>query len=87
VRRIRKAALVLCLFILYCVLLSQGLKANALSTFLGAMAAVPLTVHLYNRAWSGVVGTPQRDGQQYGPKRHGAADSESGSASVPQNHT
>jgi hypothetical protein len=53
VRRIRNAVLVLCLFILYCVLLSQGLKANALSTLVGALAAVPLTVHLHNRvgAW------------------------------------
>jgi hypothetical protein len=34
VRRIRNATLVLCLFILYCVLLSQGLKANALSNLL-----------------------------------------------------
>jgi hypothetical protein len=62
VKRIRKAALVLCLFVLYCVLLSQGLKANALSTFFGALAAVPLTVHIYNRVWPGVVETrPQRD--------------------------
>lgn len=86
-RRIRKAALVLCLFILYCVLLSQGLKANALSTFLGALAAVPLTVHLYNRAWSGAVGTPKSDGQQYGPRRRGVPDSESAPASVQQNHS
>jgi hypothetical protein len=49
VRRARTAGLVLCLFILNCVLLSQGLKANALSTLLGALAAVPLTVHLYRR--------------------------------------
>ena len=82
-RRIRKAALVLCLFILYCVLLSQGLKANALSTFLGALAAVPLTVHLYNRVWSGVVDTPQSGGQRHGLKLRVVADSESGPSSVP----
>jgi hypothetical protein len=56
VRRIRNATLVLCLFILYCVLLSQGLKANALSTFVGALAAVPLSVHLYNRVGCWVAG-------------------------------
>jgi hypothetical protein len=79
VRRFRNAALVLCLFILYCVLLSQGLRANALSTFLGASAAVPLTLHLYNRARSELVGTtPQSNGQRYGPRRHGLADSGSG---------
>jgi hypothetical protein len=43
--------LVLCLFVLYCVLLSQGLKASAASTFLGALAAVPLTIHVYHRVW------------------------------------
>lgn len=48
-RRARNAGLVLCLFTLYCVLLSQGLKANGLSTLVGALAAVPLTVHLYRR--------------------------------------
>jgi len=67
VTRIRNAALVLCLFILYCVLLSQGLKANALSTFFGALAAVPLTLHLYNRvgAWASEVKPhkPQTDSQ------------------------
>jgi hypothetical protein len=47
----RDATLVLCLFVVYCVLLSQGLKANAVSTFFGALAAVPLTVHLYHRLW------------------------------------
>jgi len=31
--------------------LSQGLKASAASTFFGALAAVPLTVHLYHRVW------------------------------------
>ena len=50
-RRAKNATLVLCLFILYCVLLSQGLKASAVSAFFGALAAVPLTVHLYHRVW------------------------------------
>ena len=48
-RRAKNVGLVLCLFTLYCVLLSQGLKANALSTLFGALAAVPLTVHVYGR--------------------------------------
>jgi hypothetical protein len=76
VRRIRSATLVLCLFILYCVLLSQGLKANALSTFFGALAAVPLTVHLYNRLLPGVVETKaQRDSHQYSTLCRGSAPS------------
>jgi len=58
VRRARNAGLVLCLFILYCVLLSQGLKANALSTLVGALAAVPLTLHLYRRVLPATVGRP-----------------------------
>jgi hypothetical protein len=49
--RAKDATLVLCLFVVYCVLLSQGLKANAVSAFFGALAAVPLTVHLYRRLW------------------------------------
>jgi len=50
-KRAKYAALVLCLFVLYCVLLSQGLKASAASALFGALAAVPLTVHLYHRIW------------------------------------
>ena len=50
-KRAKDATLVLCLFVVYCVLLSQGLKASAVSTFFGALAAVPLTVHLYRRLW------------------------------------
>jgi len=49
--RAKNASLVFCLFVLYSVLLSQGLKANAASAFFGALAAVPLTVHLYHRIW------------------------------------
>lgn len=50
-RHAKNGTLVLCLFVLYCVLLSQGLKASAASAFFGALAAVPLTVHLYHRVW------------------------------------
>jgi hypothetical protein len=50
-KRAKDATLVVCLFIVYCVLLSQGLKASAVSAFFGALAAVPLTVHLYRRLW------------------------------------
>ena len=50
-KRAKDATLVFCLFVLYCVLLSQGLKASAASAFFGALAAVPLTVHLYGRLW------------------------------------
>ena len=50
-KRAKNATLVLCLFVLYCVLLSQGLKASPAGTFFGALAAVPLTVHIYHRLW------------------------------------
>ena len=50
-KRAKHSALVLCLFVLYCVLLSQGLKASAAGAFFGALAAVPLTGHLYHRIW------------------------------------
>ena len=57
--RAKNASLVFCLFVFYSVLLSQGLKANGASTFFGALAAVPLTVHLYRRIWP-----PTRMGEQ-----------------------
>ena len=50
-KRAKDASLVFCLFVVYCVLLSQGLKASTGSAFFGALAAVPLTVHLYRRFW------------------------------------
>jgi hypothetical protein len=50
-KRAKDATLVICLFVVYCVLLSQGLKASAASALFGALAAVPLTVHLYRRLW------------------------------------
>jgi len=51
VRRAKNATLVLCLFVLYGVLLSQGLRAGAGAAFFGALAAVPLTIHIYRRIW------------------------------------
>ena len=59
-RHAKNGALVLCLFVLYCVLLSQGLKASAASAFFGAVAAVPLTVHLYRRVWPPAISDDQR---------------------------
>ena len=59
-KRAKHAALVLCLFVLYCVLLSQGLKASAASAFFGALAAVPLTVHLYHRIWPPTIAESER---------------------------
>ena len=50
-KRTKDATLVICLFVVYCVLLSQGLKASAASALFGALAAIPLTVHLYRRRW------------------------------------
>jgi hypothetical protein len=58
----KDTTLVICLFVVYCVLLSQGLKASAASAFFGALAAVPLTVHLYRRLWP----QPERDGGERG---------------------
>src|SRR5262249_47245434 len=65
-KRAKQAALVLCLFVLYCVLLSQGLRANAASAFFGALAAVPLTVHLYHRIWPPTVAETRA--QTHSPK-------------------
>ena len=50
-KRAKNTGLVFCLFVVYCVLLSQGLRASTASAFFGALAAVPLTVHLYHRLW------------------------------------
>ena len=36
-KRAKDATLVVCLFVVYCVLLSQGLKASAASAFFGAL--------------------------------------------------
>ena len=55
-RRIRNAALVLCLFILYCVLLSQGLKANALSTIVARWRRFHLSAPLQSSRRLGVRG-------------------------------
>jgi hypothetical protein len=58
-KRAKDATLVICLFVVYCVLLSQGLKASAASAFFGALAAIPITVHLYRRLWPL---PPEKDG-------------------------
>jgi hypothetical protein len=62
----KNATLVFCLFVVYCVLLSQGLKASAVSAFFGALAAVPLTVHLYRRLWPL---PPEKDTGERGPRQ------------------
>jgi len=75
-KRVRDATLVVCLFVLYCVMLSQGLKASAASAFFGALAAVPLTVHLYRRLWPS---PPEKGGGERGshPRiRQDAAEAE-----------
>ena len=64
-KRAKDATLVICLFVVYCVLLSQGLKASAASTFFGALAAVPLTVHVYQRLWPL---RPEKDGSERGQR-------------------
>ena len=65
-KRAKDATLLVCLFIVYCVLLSQGLKASGVSAFFGALAAVPLTVHLYRRLWPS---PPERDDGQRGRRQ------------------
>ena len=62
-KRAKDATLLVCLFVVYCVLLSQGLKASAASAFFGALAALPLTVHLYRRLWPL---SPENDGGERG---------------------
>ena len=74
-RRAKNGTLVLCLFVLYCVLLSQGLKASAASAFFGALAAVPLTVHLYHRVWPPAIAGRRRLYRSAAPT--GAAEVES----------
>ena len=64
-KRAKDVTLVICLFVVYCVLLSQGLKASAASTFFGALAAVPLTVHVYRRLWPL---RPEKDGSERGQR-------------------
>ena len=83
-KRAKHAALVLCLFVLYCVLLSQGLKASAATAFFGALAAVPLTVHLYHRIWPPTIAESGRTRiYQRGAAPEGdAADAEYASTSV-----
>ena len=76
-RRAKNAGLVLCLFTLYCVLFSQGLKANATSTLFGALAAVPLTVHLYGRMLAATVSRSD-DKQQPGTTGRDVSDSNGG---------
>ena len=83
-KRAKDAALLVCLFVLYCVLLSQGLKASAASTFLGALAAVPLTVHLYHRVWPQTFadGGRRRIYQRVAPPEGDAAEAEYASTRV-----
>ena len=66
--RAKNAGLVFCLFVVYCVLLSQGLKANGASAFFGALAAVPLTVHLYHRIWPPIPMGDQRRFRGFAPR-------------------
>ena len=72
-KRAKAAILLVCLFVVYCVLLSQGLKASVASAFFGALAAVPLTVHIYRRLWPLPI---ERDGGKRGLHRHASPDAE-----------
>src|SRR5581483_4715931 len=82
-RHTKNGALVLCLFVLYCVLLSQGLKASAASAFFGALAAVPLTVHLYHRMWPPAIADGHRRLYRHAaPTGAGEADNEYESSRV-----
>ena len=83
-RHTKNGALVLCLFVLYCVLLSQGLKASVASAFFGALAAVPLTVHLYHRVWPPAIPTSTGDDRTGAPHpiRAGEVESEYESSGI-----
>ena len=83
-KRAKQAALVLCLFVLYCVLLSQGLRASAASAFFGALAAVPITVHLYHRVWPTTIAESarRRKYQRVAPPEGDAAEAEYASTRV-----
>ena len=83
-RHAKNGTLVLCLFVLYCVLLSQGLKASAASAFFGALAAVPLTVHLYHRVWPPTISDRERrrSSQRAAPIEAGAVEDEYESSRV-----
>ena len=82
-RHAQNGALVLCLFVLFCVLLSQGLKASAASAFFGALAAVPLTVHLYHRVWPPAIADGHRRLYRHAaPTGAGEADNEYESSRV-----
>jgi hypothetical protein len=75
--RAKNATLVFCLFVVYCILLSQGLKAGAVSAFFGALAAVPLTVHLYCRRWPLPPEKDAGDRERHKQVRRDAVDEES----------
>ena len=83
-KRAKYAALVLCLFVLYCILLSQGLKASAASAFFGAIAAVPLTVHLYHRIWPPTIAESgrRRIYQRVAPPESDAAEAQHASTRI-----
>ena len=83
-KRAKHAALVLCLFVLYCVLLSQGLKASAAGALFGALAAVPLTVHLYHRIWPPAIAESgrRRIYQRVAPPEGDVAEAEYGSTRI-----
>jgi len=83
-RHAKNGALVLCLFVLYCVLLSQGLKASAASAFVGALSAVPLTVHLYHRVWPPAIaeGRRRRLYRRAAPIRAGEVEDEYESSGI-----
>jgi hypothetical protein len=74
--RAKSATLVFCLFVVYCVLLSQGLRASAVSAFFGALAAVPLTVHLYRRWWPLLPEKDAGDGEPRQRVRRDAVEAE-----------
>ena len=48
-KRMKNAALVLCLFVVLLVIFSSYLRANVVGAFFGALAGTPLLVHVFNR--------------------------------------
>lgn len=48
-RRLKKAGLTLCLFVVLCVVFGSVFRASPAGTFLGALCGTPLAIHVFHR--------------------------------------
>ena len=51
--RLKKYALVICLFVFLCVIIGGGLHLNPGGAFLAAVTGTPLVIYAFNRRFSG----------------------------------